>query len=73
MVHYKFYYFNVRGRGELIRLLFAAAGQEFEDHRFEREDWPKFKPNAPFGQVPFLEVNDGANSFSLSQSIAIGI
>ena len=72
MVHYKFNYFNLRGRGEIIRLIFVAAGQEFEDHRIEREDWPKFKPNAPFGQVPYLEVKDGANSFALSQSVAIG-
>jgi hypothetical protein len=72
MVHYKLNYFNLRARGELIRLIFAAAGQEFEDHRIEREDWPKLKSTAPFGQLPFLEVKDGANSFVLSQSVAIG-
>lgn len=73
MVHYKLNYFNLRARGELIRLVFHAAGQEFEDNRIEREDWPKFKPNAPFGQAPYLEVKDGANSIVLSQSVAIGI
>jgi len=32
---YKFYYFNSRDRGELSRLIFAAAGQKFEDIRIE--------------------------------------
>ena len=31
---YKLYYFNVRAKGELIRLAFAAAGVEYEDIRF---------------------------------------
>jgi len=37
-------YFNGRGRGELTRLLLVAAGQEFEDERLTREQWPKIKP-----------------------------
>jgi glutathione S-transferase len=54
-------------------LIFVAAGEPFEDNRIERENWPTIKPYAPFGQVPFLEVKDGDNHFSLSQSVAIGI
>lgn len=41
---YKVTYFNVRARAELTRLVFAAAGQEFEDIRVDREAWQKMKP-----------------------------
>jgi len=57
MPSYKLYYFNGRGRAETIRLLFAVAGQEYEDIRFERDDWPNHKSSAPFGQVPFMEID----------------
>jgi len=56
---YKLYYFNVRGLGETIRLIFAAAGQEYEDFRFEKEDWPNHKPKSPSGQAPFLSIPSG--------------
>ena len=39
MSGYKLYYFNVRGRGELARLAFAAANIEFEDIRLTRDEW----------------------------------
>nr|AYN44499.1 glutathione S-transferase S3 [Brachionus rotundiformis] len=72
MVHYKLYYFNMKGRGELIRLLFAAAGQKYEDFRIEQKDWPEYKAKAPFGQAPFLEITNGKKTLVLSQSVAIG-
>ena len=72
MVQYKLYYFNLLGRAELSRLILAAAGQEYEDVRIERENWPKLKESTPFGKMPLLEVHDGSNVFKLSQSIAIG-
>lgn len=71
MVEYKLYYFNIRGRAELIRILFAAAGQKYEDIRFEKDNWAEYKAKTPFGQVPFLEVHDGSNVLKLSQSLAI--
>ena len=43
MPHYKLHYFNLRGRAELARLIFAQAGVEFEDVRFERSEWPTLK------------------------------
>lgn len=72
MVQYKLHYFNLRGRAELARFVFAAAGQQYEDVRFEREQWPEFKANSPNHQVPMLEVIDGDNSFKLCQSVTIG-
>lgn len=72
MVHYKLYYFNLRGRGEIIRFVFAGAGQEYEDFRFEREDWSNYKSLSPSGQCPFLEVTDGDDKVLLFQSVSIG-
>jgi glutathione S-transferase len=67
MSTYKLYYFNGRGRAEASRLLFTAAGQKFEDIRYERNEWPSHKSEMPLGQMPVLEV-DGVK---LPQSIAI--
>ena len=33
-------YFNGRGRGEIIRLVFAATGTEYKDTRIEIDQWP---------------------------------
>lgn len=68
MSTYKLYYFNGRGRAEIPRLIFAAAGQNFEDVRYERDEWPAHKAEMPLGQVPVLEV-DGVK---LPQSTSIG-
>jgi len=54
---YKLQYFNGRGRGEIPRLLLAAAGQKFEDVRIEQEDWPAEKGKTPFGSMPVLTVD----------------
>lgn len=43
MPHYKLHYFNLRARGEIIRLIFAAAGVEYEDYRITFKDWPSVK------------------------------
>jgi prostaglandin-H2 D-isomerase / glutathione transferase len=65
MPHYKLNYFNGRGRAEITRLIFTAAGAEFTDNRIA--DWPATKGDAPLGQLPYLEI-DGVK---LPQSISI--
>jgi len=54
---YKLTYFNARAVAEPIRLILAYAKVQYEDVRFEKEDWPKLKESMPWGQVPVLEVN----------------
>ena len=39
MTNYKLTYFNIRARGEPIRLMLILAGQKFEDYRMDVEDW----------------------------------
>ncbi|KAB0792278.1 hypothetical protein PPYR_14237 [Photinus pyralis] len=64
---YKLTYFPVKALGEPIRFLLSYGKLEFEDFRFERENWPELKPKTPFGQAPVLEFN-GVQAY---QSIAI--
>lgn len=46
--NYKLRYFNMRGRGEPIRLIFALANVEFEDIRVKAEEWPALKQSKIF-------------------------
>lgn len=64
---YKLTYFNGRGLAEPLRWLLAYSGEEFEDNRFEKNEWPSIKPTTPFGKVPVLEV-DGKGA---AQSVAL--
>ncbi|XP_050018270.1 hematopoietic prostaglandin D synthase [Alexandromys fortis] len=67
MSKYKLIYFNIRGRAEIIRYIFAYLDIKYEDHRIEQADWPKIKPTLPFGKIPVLEVG----GLMLHQSLAI--
>jgi len=64
---YKLTYFNITGRAEPIRFLLAYLNVDYEDNRFEREQWPSIKPTMPFGQVPVLEIDGKV----VNQSVAI--
>lgn len=57
MPTYKLYYFNIKGRAELIRWIFAQAGVEYEDIRLTKEQWAEMKPNTPNGCLPVLDVD----------------
>jgi glutathione S-transferase len=67
MATYKLYYFNTRGRAEIARLILAAAGQKFDDIRYNHDEWELHKSEMPLGQLPVLEI-DG---FKLPQSLTI--
>ncbi|CAK8674281.1 hematopoietic prostaglandin D synthase-like [Clavelina lepadiformis] len=58
MTNYKLLFFNTRVRGEPARLIFAEAGVEYEDKRFEESEWPEIQPTTPFGKVPVLYIDD---------------
>lgn len=66
---YKLIYFDLRGRGEIPRLLFHAADVDFEDKRIDnKEEWYNTLRHAmPQKTLPVLEV-DGKQ---LSQSLTI--
>ncbi|XP_062579789.1 glutathione S-transferase 1-like [Saccostrea cucullata] len=68
MVEYKLTYFDIRGRAEISRLVFAAADVCYIDDRIKREEWPALKPNTPQGHLPLLTI-DG--KVTLPQSLAI--
>ncbi|XP_046358198.2 glutathione S-transferase 1-like isoform X2 [Haliotis rufescens] len=57
MPSYKLIYTNSKGRAEVCRLLFALAGQEYEDVRWTSENFLTEKQNLLFGQIPVLEVD----------------
>ncbi|GMS97648.1 hypothetical protein PENTCL1PPCAC_19823, partial [Pristionchus entomophagus] len=66
---YKLYYFDIKGRGEPIRLIFEFFRFKFEDVRVKFEDWPALKKKAPMQFLPYLEVDKG--KLVLSQAPAI--
>ncbi|CAH1787919.1 unnamed protein product [Owenia fusiformis] len=73
---YKLIYFDGKGRGELIRLIFISQNINYDDSRVKMEDWAALKPKTPTGQLPFLEVripqeDGGENVTLLPESIPI--
>lgn len=45
MSTYKLTYFNITALAEPIRFLLSYLNIDFEDVRFEREQWPSIKPS----------------------------
>ena len=68
----KLYYFNIKGKGEPIRLFCAYHGLTLEDIRFKSyEEFLKMKESGQlaFGQVPLLDIDDSTHQ--LVQTAAI--
>jgi glutathione S-transferase len=57
MSTYKVHYFNFRGAGEPIRFLLSFANVDFEDARFEEEEWE------PLKECKFEKVYQKVKSF----------
>ena len=75
---YKLTYFNVRGLAETSRMLFSAAGQQFEDYRYPFElkdgkkihtEWDADKSKYIYEKVPVLEVDGGKHTIAQSKAI----
>ena len=62
MVKYTFNYFPVVGRGETTRLLFHAAGVEFNDNRMTWEQWLEVKSDCElliyFSKSSLMDLRD---------------
>src|SRR3954453_11207441 len=58
MAKLKLAYFDFHGgRGEPARLALSIGGIAFKDDRVPTSEWPRRKPNSPFGGFPVLEVD----------------
>ena len=52
-------YFNIRGRAEVIRLIFEELGVAYDEQRLNStSDWDAMKPLTPFGALPIYEEGD---------------
>jgi glutathione S-transferase len=60
-------YFPLRGRAELLRVVLAEAGVEYDEQAIEQKDLAS-SPDLPFGAVPVWVEPDG---WRLAQSMAI--
>jgi len=45
MPSYKLTYFDIRGKAEIIRIIFAQLGVEYEDIRIRQDKWADLKPS----------------------------
>jgi glutathione S-transferase len=58
MAKLKLTYFDFDGgRGEPVRLALHIGGIAFDDHRIPGKEWPGFRDQTPFQQMPTLEVD----------------
>lgn len=59
MSTYRLLYFNIKGKGQPIRLLLHDQGVEFKDDTVAgRDEWATVKPTLPFGQMPVFWDGD---------------
>ncbi|KAI1709034.1 putative glutathione S-transferase 5 [Ditylenchus destructor] len=73
MVKYELHYFDTRGTGEPIRLLFAYTNTPYEDVRITAEQWPDVKSNynSMCPKVIAIKIFVSVDGQELAQSAAI--
>jgi glutathione S-transferase len=54
----KITYFAVRGRAEVIRVMFEDLGVEYDERRVGIEEWPAVKASLMFGQLPTYQEGE---------------
>jgi len=61
-------YFDIRGRGEITRLMFAAGKKEYTETRvpITGDDWTLLKPTMPYQQLPILNISGQVYGQSLA-------
>ncbi|XP_067942659.1 glutathione S-transferase 3-like [Watersipora subatra] len=54
-------YFHAKGRAEATRMLYAIAGEDFQDIRHDGRQWQTIRATVemPLGQIPTLKTKDG--------------
>ena len=63
MSNYKLYYFNVRGRAEVTRWLFALADVKYDDIRLAGEKWQEFKPSKSHYSIFYFKKIDETGAY----------
>jgi glutathione S-transferase len=51
-------YLEERGKTDLIKMILAVGGQQYEDIQIKPTEWAAFSPYMPFEQLPVLLVNE---------------
>lgn len=54
----KLTYFDNRGNAEVIRLMMEETGTLFNERRISIDEWPEFKSNFIYAQLPVFEEGD---------------
>jgi len=70
---YKLTFLNGRGRAELSRLIFAAAGVQYEDVRLERAEWARMKHSQFYALYQLIVVyfqSHGGDGYRRNNAVA---
>ncbi|OMJ86840.1 hypothetical protein SteCoe_11545 [Stentor coeruleus] len=53
------HYFDIYGRGEVIRMILQYHGASYSDHKIQQDKWPALRSSglAEFGALPCLEID----------------